>query len=40
MPARKHYQWADRLVMYAEAMVGAEAQRRTKLPPAANKDLA
>ena len=33
-------QWADRLVMYAEAMVGAEAQRRTKLPPAANKDTA
>ena len=33
-------QWADRLVMYAEAMVGAEAQRRAKLPPAAHKETA
>ena len=33
-------QWADRLVMYAEAMVGAEAQRRANLPRAANKESA
>lgn len=33
-------QWADRLVMYAEAMVSAEAQRRANLPRAANKESA
>ena len=33
-------QWADRLVMYAEAMVSAEAQRRANLPSAANKESA
>ena len=33
-------QWADRLVMYAEAMVSAETQRRANLPRAANKESA
>ena len=33
-------QWADRLVMYAEAMVSAEAQRRANLARVANKESA
>ena len=32
--------WADRLVMYAEAMVSAEAQRRANLPRSTNKESA